>query len=127
MKKIGDQEFSVNSTVKNNQNGKIAVLVDERIILLTYADIVYLESSEGKCTIETVDRKYKVSETLIVLEKKLSNTKFLRVHRSYIVNIDYIVEIEPWFNSTYNLIMKNGSKVPVSRTYVKGLKQILGF
>ncbi|MFJ5758542.1 LytR/AlgR family response regulator transcription factor [Neobacillus sp. NPDC093182] len=127
MQKIGDQDFPIYSSMNNNQNGKIAVLVDERIILLTYADIVYLESSEGKCIIETVDRKYKVSETLIVLEKKLTNTKFLRVHRSFIVNIDYIVEIEPWFNSTYNLIMKNGSKVPVSRTYVKGLKQILGF
>lgn len=126
MKKIGDQEFSVNSTVKNNQNGKIAVLVDERIILLPDADIVYLESSEGKCTIETMDQKYKVSEALVVLEKKLTNTKFLRVHRSFIVNIDHIVEIEPWFNSTYNLIMKNSSKVPVSRTYVKELKQMVG-
>lgn len=127
MQKIGDQDFPNYPSMNNNQNGKMAVLVDERIILLTYADIVYLESSEGKCTIDTVDQKYKVSETLIVLEKKLTNTKFLRVHRSFIVNIDYIVEIEPWFNSTYNLIMKNGSKVPVSRTYVKGLKQILGF
>lgn len=127
MQKIGDQDLPINSPLKNNYNGKIAVLVDERIILLTYADIVYLESSEGKCTIETMDQKYKVSEALVVLEKKLTNTKFLRVHRSFIVNIDHIVEIEPWFNATYNLIMKNGSKVPVSRTYVKELKQMLGF
>lgn len=127
MQKIGDQDLPIYSSMKDSQNGKMAVLVDERIILLSYADIVYLESSEGKCTIESVDQKYKVSETLVVLEKKLTNTKFLRVHRSFIVNIDFIVEIEPWFNSTYNLIMKNGSKVPVSRTYVKGLKQILGF
>ncbi|PAE43099.1 LytR/AlgR family response regulator transcription factor [Bacillus sp. 7884-1] len=127
MQKIGDQDLPINSPLKNSYNGKIAVLVDERIILLTYADIVYLESSEGKCTIETMDQKYKVSEALVVLEKKLTNTKFLRVHRSFIVNIDHIVEIEPWFNATYNLIMKNGSKVPVSRTYVKELKQMLGF
>jgi two-component system, LytTR family, response regulator LytT len=126
MQKMGDQDFPI-SSMKNSPNGKIAVLVDERIILLTIDDIVYLESSEGKCTIETVDQKHKVSETLVVLEKKLTNTKFLRVHRSFIVNIDFIVEIEPWFNSTYNLIMKNGSKVPVSRTYVKGLRHILGF
>ncbi|MDQ1004947.1 two-component system response regulator LytT [Neobacillus niacini] len=126
MQKMGDQDFPI-SSMKNSQNGKIAVLVDERIILLTIDDIVYLESSEGKCTIETMDQKHKVSETLVVLEKKLTNTKFLRVHRSFIVNIDFIVEIEPWFNSTYNLIMKNGSKVPVSRTYVKGLRHILGF
>jgi two-component system response regulator LytT len=74
-----------------------------------------------------MDQTYKVSEALVVLEKKLPITKFLRVHRSFIVNIDHIVEIEPWFNSTYNLIMKNDSKVPVSRTYVKEMKQMLGF
>jgi two-component system, LytTR family, response regulator LytT len=126
IKKIGDHDFPISSE-NNIQNGKIAVLVDERIILLPNADIVYLESSEGKCAIETMDQKYTVSEALVVLEKKLPNTKFLRVHRSFIVNIDHIVEIEPWFNSTYNLIMKNDSKVPVSRTYVKELKQMLGF
>lgn len=127
MQKIGEQDVPIYSSVKNNQSEKIAVLVDERIILLTNADIVFLESSEGKCTIETMDQRYKVSEALVVLEKKLTNTKFLRVHRSFIVNIDHIAEIEPWFNSTYNLIMENGSKVPVSRTYVKELKQIFGF
>ncbi|MEH7176837.1 LytR/AlgR family response regulator transcription factor [Neobacillus vireti] len=125
MKKIGDQDLPIYSPVKNNQNEKIAVPVDDRIILLTNADIVYLESSDGKCTIETMYQKYKVSEALVVLEKKLP--KFFRVHRSFIVNIDHIVEIEPWFNSTYNLIMENGSKVPVSRTYIKELKQNLGF
>ncbi|MEH7522404.1 LytTR family DNA-binding domain-containing protein, partial [Bacillus sp. JJ1503] len=50
---------------------------------------------------------YKVSEALVVLEKKLNQTQFLRVHRSFIVNVDHILEIEPWFNSTYNLIMKD--------------------
>jgi len=49
------------------------------------------------------------------------------VHRSYIIQLTCIEEIQPWFNSTYNLIMKDGSKVPVSRTYVKELKQLIGF
>ena len=48
----------------------------------------------------------------------------MRVHRSFIANINHITEIQPWFNSTYNLIMKEGSKVPVSRTY-KELKKLL--
>ena len=54
-------------------------------------------------------------------------SQFIRVHRSYIVNLDHIAEIEPWFNSTHNLIMKDSSKVPVSRTYIKELKKVLGF
>ena len=45
--------------------------------------------------------------------------------RSFIAN--HITEIQPWFNSTYNLIMKEGSKVPVSRTYAKELKKAASY
>ena len=127
MKNIGNENIPIASTIKHNSNGKIAVLAGERIILLTVADILYLEASEGKCNIITNNQAYKVADALVVLEKKLNKAKFLRVHRSFIVNLDHIVEIEPWFNSTYNLQMMDGSKVPVSRTYVKELKQLLGF
>jgi len=123
---IGNQDIPVRSSIKPENNGKMAILVDERIILLSHPDIVYLESCEGKCTIKTMDHEFKVNETLVVLEKKLTMDQFLRVHRSFVVNLDHIAEIEPWFNSTYNLHMKDGSKVPVSRTYVKELKQYIG-
>ena len=62
---------------------------------------------------------YVTHDTLVILEKKLPQASFMRVHRSFIANINHITEIQPWFNSTYNLIMKEGSKVPVSRTYAK--------
>ncbi|MEH7345632.1 LytTR family DNA-binding domain-containing protein [Bacillus sp. JJ1532] len=127
MQKIGNQDIPAYPSLKNTRNGKIAVNVDEKFILLAYDDILYLESSEGKCTIKALEHTYKVSEALVVLEKKLNQTQFLRVHRSFIVNVDHILEIEPWFNSTYNLIMKDSSKVPVSRTYVKELKKLVGF
>ena len=68
-------------------------------------EILYIESFEGKCIVKTLKQEYKVNEALVELEKKLMNSQFIRVHRSYIVNLDHIAEIEPWFNSTYNLIM----------------------
>ncbi|MBY0121817.1 LytTR family DNA-binding domain-containing protein [Bacillus sp. S/N-304-OC-R1] len=123
----GNQSVPPAPLMKSDRSDKIPVNIDERIILLNYSEILYLESSEGKCTIKTKGQEYKLSETLVALEKKLNKRQFLRVHRSYIVNIDQIGEIEPWFNSTYNLIMKDKSKVPVSRTYVKELKQLIGF
>lgn len=123
---IGNMNTAFQTSLKSEQNGKIPILVDERIILLTHPDIVYLESSEGKCTIKTMEHEFKVNDALVVLEKKLKMDQFLRVHRSFVVNMDHIAEIEPWFNSTYNLHMKDGSKVPVSRTYVKELKHYIG-
>ncbi|RFU67351.1 response regulator [Peribacillus saganii] len=109
------------------QTGKIAVTVEERIVLVEIQSILFVSSAEGKTIITTLEKEYKIADPLIVLEKKLNNSSFLRVHRGYLVNLHHIEEVQPWFNSTYNLIMQNGSKVPVSRTYVKELKQILGF
>lgn len=113
--------------LKRPSNEKLAVLVEDRIVLLHHDAILYIHSLNGKSLIKTSAQEYKVGEPLVVLEQKLDNTLFMRVHRSYIVNIDCILEIEPWFNSTYNLIMKDDSKVPVSRTYVKELKRVMGF
>ncbi|MFJ8245391.1 LytR/AlgR family response regulator transcription factor [Peribacillus asahii] len=127
LQKIGEQDIPPSSKVPINKTGKIAILVEERIILLDATSILFVESSEGKCMIKTKDDAFKVSEALVALEKKLQDSSFMRVHRSYIVNIHYISEIQPWFNSTYNLIMNDGSNVPVSRTYIKELKQLLQF
>jgi two-component system, LytTR family, response regulator LytT len=125
--RVEKQEIRTRPFMKKDQNEKLAVSVEDRIILVNMEDIVYIESTDGGSTIHTTIDQYKVSDPLIVLERKVSTSRFLRVHRSYIVNVDQIVEIEPWFNSTYNLHMKDVSTVPVSRTYVKELKQVLGF
>jgi DNA-binding LytR/AlgR family response regulator len=54
-----------------------------------------------------------VTESLVAFERKLQNSAIIRVHRSFLANINSIKELEPWFNSTYNLIMTNGEKVPL--------------
>lgn len=74
---------------------------------------------------KTRDQMYEVTEPLVVIEKKLPEAYFMRVHRSYIVNTSHMKEVQPWFNSTYNLHMIDGSIVPVSRTYAKELKKSL--
>ncbi|MDI2589706.1 LytTR family DNA-binding domain-containing protein [Psychrobacillus sp. NEAU-3TGS] len=125
--KIGTQKITITPSLKKASTDKIAVLVDERIVLLENDSIIYLESFEGKCKIKTMTDEYLVNDSLVVIEKKLQHPQFMRVHRSFIVNLDHIVEIHPWFNSTYNLVLKDKSKVPVSRTYIKEFKMHVGF
>ncbi|MGG2025236.1 LytTR family transcriptional regulator DNA-binding domain-containing protein [Gottfriedia sp. S16(2024)] len=118
----------IKTEVKKNppllKQDKLAISVDERILLITFEEIIYIFTQEGKTSVVTDKMTYRLNEPLINLERKLQNTSFTRVHRSYIVNLDKIIEIQPWFNSTYNLIMYDGEKVPVSRTYTKELKQL---
>jgi two-component system, LytTR family, response regulator LytT len=105
---------------------KLAITVDEKIVLVKVNDILYIEANEGKTTIAAKKQKYVVTESLVAFERKLQGSSIIRVHRSFLVNMNAIEELEPWFNSTYNLIMPNGEKVPLSRTYIKELKQLLG-
>ncbi|MDN3017568.1 LytTR family transcriptional regulator DNA-binding domain-containing protein [Paenibacillus sp. BSR1-1] len=114
-------------SLSHERTEKLAVTVDEKIVLINLNEINYIGSIEGKTVIAADKQKHIVNDPLVMFERKLHHSSILRVHRAYLVNIDAINEIEPWFNSTYNLIMRDGEKVPVSRTYTKELKQLLGF
>lgn len=105
---------------------KLPVMEDERIFLLDIQSIVYITTQAGKTQIKTHQKLFLLNEPLASVEKKLTEPAFMRVHRSYIVHLEHVTALEPWFNSTYNLVFADGSKVPVSRTYVKEVKERFG-
>ncbi|WP_241236403.1 LytR/AlgR family response regulator transcription factor [Brevibacillus marinus] len=105
---------------------KLPITHDGRITLVEIRRIVFIGTEERHVFVQTVDAKYPLDTPLYELERKLEGSPFLRVHRGYLINLDYVQEIEPWFNGTLNLLLKGGFKVPVSRSYVRELKQCLG-
>ncbi|MCC2526449.1 DNA-binding response regulator [Bacillus halotolerans] len=119
------REIDEPEQISHASQHKLALSVGESIVIVDTKDIIFAGTGDGHVHVKTFDASYSVNDTLVVIEKKLPETDFLRVHRSFVVNTEYIKEIQPWFNSTYNLIMKDGSKIPVSRTYAKELKKLL--
>ncbi|MBU5245831.1 LytTR family DNA-binding domain-containing protein [Bacillus halotolerans] len=119
------REIDEPEQISHASQHKLALSVGESIVIVDTKDIIFAGTEDGHVHVKTFDASYSVNDTLIVIEKKLPETDFLRVHRSFVVNTEYIKEIQPWFNSTYNLIMKDESKIPVSRTYAKELKKLL--
>ena len=65
-------------------------------------------------------------QSLDELEEMLGDT-FFRSHRGYIVNIDAIREVIPWFSGTFRLRLSNHSEIPLSRNRAKALREILDF
>jgi two-component system response regulator LytT len=65
--------------------------------------------------------------TLQELEEKLNGYAFYRTHRSFLVNVNFIEKIVPWFNGAHNLILADGNdtKIPVSRSSAKPLFRLL--
>ncbi|HEN0223500.1 response regulator transcription factor LtdR [Streptococcus agalactiae] len=100
--------------------------VEDRIYLVSADDILFIEAMQGKLIIQTPDKNYEIDGSLQQWQDKLPSSQFVRVHRSYIVNINAIKTIEPWFNQTLQLHLCNKITVPVSRANVKPLKQMLG-
>jgi two-component system response regulator LytT len=115
------------STVHSQHAGplKLAIDVNDSIKYLSPLEIIYI-STEGKhVLIHAKDVIYKTNNyTLYELEGKLKSFSFFRSHKSYLVNLNHIVELKAWINGAYNLIMgdKSKSSVPVSRNYLRELR-----
>ena len=105
----------------------LTVKTEDRWIPLPYEEIMFLEAQNRKTRIqsERVSGFHKLN--LSELEFVLPSEMFIRVHRSYIVNIHFIEEILPDFHSTFLLVMKDHSKIQVSQTYASQFRRALGF
>lgn len=127
LKKEDDQSQSLKKIKPSININKLAVVKDERIILVNIHNIMYIGTENRQVFVKTLNDKYVMDSVLYEIEQKLENFSFLRVHRGYIINLEYVNEIEQWFNGTYNIIFCDGSKVPVSRSYIKTVRKHLGF
>lgn len=105
----------------SNSMSKLKVEDNEKIYLIPFEDILYATIEERSVRVFTDKRSYLTNYTLNELESLLGDS-FLRVHKSYIANLNKIDAVVPWFNSTCNLTMQDNSEIPVSRTYVKVLR-----
>jgi len=102
---------------------------EDRFMPITFDEIHWIYAENRKTFIHTDRGDFQNKFTLQQLEDILPKDKFLRCHRSYIVNIDSIKEIHPHFHSTFQLVIKDkpSSHVPVSQTYVSSFRNFLGF
>ena len=113
------------STVKNNNLKKITINMDERLYVISLNDVDYIEADEKETLIFSNQKKYVSKIKISKWEEMLKGNNFYRCHRSYIINLDKITEIEQWFNSSWVIKIKNYSTaIPVSRNNIKELKEL---
>ena len=100
---------------------------DDRIHLISPRDIAYIEAKDGESHIYTKKGLFISTDPLGHFEDLLVNYGFFRCHRSYLIHIDAIVEIIPWFNNTYAVKLAGceGQDIPISRRNVKDFKELL--
>ena len=105
---------------------KVTVFLGEKMVVLSLDEIYYIEVSEKESLVYTKDEIYTSKLKISKWEEILPKNKFYRTHRAYIVNLDKIKEVEPWFNGTYVLKIQDLKfKIPVSRNNTKEFKELL--
>jgi two-component system LytT family response regulator/two-component system response regulator LytT len=113
---------------RGSSSRRVVVKVGERFLLVDASDIVYAAVEDGIVRIVT-DRVSGTSNlrTLEELSAVLDPAVFWRVHRAYVVNLQRIQEVIPWFNRTVQLKMADraGTEIPVSRSQTRRLKEHL--
>jgi len=110
----------------NRENATINLVKDERIIVTDINDIYYAEAHEKMTFVYTRREAYVMPINITEFCSRLPEAHFFRCHRSYCVNLNKIREIEPWFNNTYILRLRDlDFQVPVSRSKVKEFRLLM--
>ncbi|WP_130892080.1 LytR/AlgR family response regulator transcription factor [Fusobacterium ulcerans] len=105
---------------------KVTVTSGDKMYVISINNIYYIEAGEKESMVYTKDNSYSSKIKISKWEEMLPKNKFYRTHRSYMVNLDKITEVEPWFNGTYVLKIQDLKfKIPVSRNNIKEFKEIL--
>ena len=96
---------------------RITVKVDGRTIFLQADEIDYIEAAGNYLRIKAGAESYMIREKIGDMERRLDSAGFARIHRSTIVNIARIKEMQPLFNGDQIVILRNGKRLTLSRTY----------
>ena len=110
-----------------SKSKRLPLWKDDRIYLVCPSDIVYLECNAGETFIYTSKGVFVTTEGMNHYEAILASYNFYRCHRSFMIYLEAITEVIPWFNNTYQVKVKGfpDVEIPVSRRNVKEFKGLL--
>jgi two-component system LytT family response regulator len=97
---------------------RLLIDIDEKAFLLPVQKIDWIEAARNYVNLHVGRESYLLRGTIEGLCQKLDPSKFLRVNRSQIINIDRIRELQPWFHGEYRIILTDGTELSWSRRYL---------
>ena len=120
------QSLLENSSKQPDEKNRIVVKNGSDIRIVPVNDVMYIEAYDDYVKIFTKDTYYLKKKTMNYYEEVLDPAVFFRTHRSFIINLQQLTKIEPLEKNTYIALLKNGKKIPLSRTGYSKLKETLG-
>jgi two-component system, LytTR family, response regulator len=127
----GDLERRVRELLSDVRGGasyleRLAVQSGSRSVLIPIDEIDWLEAEGKYVRVHAREHAYLIRDTLRRLESALDPARFLRIHRSIIVNVERIREVEAYFRGEYILFLRNGTQLKSGRAYRSVIQRLLG-
>jgi two-component system LytT family response regulator len=105
---------------------RLVIKAAGRIYFLETSDIDWIEAEGNYVSVHSSKKSHLLRETISSLEAQLDPKKFVRIHRSSIVRLDFIQELQPWFHGEYRVILQDGTQLTLSRNHRDKLQEALG-
>ena len=105
---------------------RLPVKADGRLLVIDLADVDHITAADNYVTLHAGPRRYVARETMARLERELDPARFVRIHRSTIVQADRIKELLPDFHGDFVVVLREGARLTLSRTYRRKVEELLG-
>lgn len=114
-----------NMAVPRKAPDRVAVRTNGRVVFVKLGEIDWIEASDNYVCLHCGRDTHVLRETMSDLESRLDASRFIRVHRSAIVNIDRIRELQPWFRGDYRVILHDGTELTLTKSHREKLESRL--
>jgi two-component system, LytTR family, response regulator len=125
---LGRRLLALVHDVKPEQQDRLDRLIVKsggRVFFVRTDEIDWIEASGNYVRLHLGEEAHLFRETMTHMESRLDGRRFVRIHRSRIVNVERIRELQPWFNGEYVVILRNGTRLTLSRNYRERLQEQL--
>jgi two-component system, LytTR family, response regulator len=126
MENTKSTEELLGDIVQPEEKNRIVVKKGSNIVILPVNTIHYLEAFDDYVKIHTKDGFYLKKKTMAHFERALDTAQFVRIHRSYLLNLQELTRIEPLEKDNHVALLKSGARVPLSQAGYSKLKEVLG-
>jgi two-component system, LytTR family, response regulator len=125
---IGRRLLALVKDLRRDQprSDRLVVKSGGRLFFLRTDEIDWVEAAGNYVRLHVGSASHLLRETMAAMEARLDPEKFFRIHRSRIVNIDRIQELQPWLNGEYAVMLRTGARLTLSRGYREKLQERLG-
>jgi two-component system LytT family response regulator len=119
------EELLAELRARKRRSTRIVVRSGGKTIFLRTEEVDWVEASGNYVRLHANGEAHVLRESMKNMEAKLDNDLFVRIHRSAIVNVDRIRELQPWFHGEYVVILQDGTRLMASRVFSDRLDRLI--